>query len=408
MGLAIVQYQYLEIGLNLARVQFNRNIGKASDAIRADLSSGNQLTFLIGKALQRDSTYFKLGIDSVQDASRYFLNDFITEKLATNGIDTDFTYDLYSRDTTFYLQSPMKFEQEDKIAAFPIVLQGYLPELLNNRLILELKFRDLNSYFLFQLNGLTLPSLLFLVGIVSAIIWVLRTYYWQRNLITHTNEFINNFTHELKTPVFSIGLASKLLDDNATAAQKPVLNIIRQQVASLSNHIDRVLDLASLEARRKVFNFELIDFKPYLKNLCEDFQTLVSMEEVAFSYNLEPGEYWIETEVFHLENAINNLLDNGKKYADDPVVQLKAGVKKSKLWVEIRDNGRGIDEIDQKRIFQKHYRVSQGDLHNVKGYGLGLSYVKKVIESMKGKITVESRKGEGTRITLEIPIRHAG
>lgn len=408
VGLAIVQYQYLEIGLNLARVQFNRNIGKASDAIRADLSSGNQLTFLIGKALQRDSTYFKLGIDSVQDASRYFLNDFITEKLATNGIDTDFTYDLYSRDTTFYLQSPMKFEQEDKIAAFPIVLQGYLPELLNNRLILELKFRDLNSYFLFQLNGLTLPSLLFLVGIVSAIIWVLRTYYWQRNLITHTNEFINNFTHELKTPVFSIGLASKLLDDNATAAQKPVLNIIRQQVASLSNHIDRVLDLASLEARRKVFNFELIDFKPYLKNLCEDFQTLVSMEEVAFSYNLEPGEYWIETEVFHLENAINNLLDNGKKYADDPVVQLKAGVKKSKLWVEIRDNGRGIDEIDQKRIFQKHYRVSQGDLHNVKGYGLGLSYVKKVIESMKGKITVESRKGEGTRITLEIPIRHAG
>jgi two-component system phosphate regulon sensor histidine kinase PhoR len=406
--LAIVQYQYLEIGLNLARVQFNRNIGKASDAIRADLSSGNQLTFLIGKALQRDSTYFKLGIDSVQDASRYFLNDFITEKLATNGIETDFTYDLYSRDTTFYLQSPMKFEQEDKIAAFPIVLQGYLPELLNNRLILELKFRDLNSYFLFQLNGLTLPSLLFLVGIVSAIIWVLRTYYWQRNLITHTNEFINNFTHELKTPVFSIGLASKLLDDNATAAQKPVLNIIRQQVASLSNHIDRVLDLASLEARRKVFNFELIDFKPYLKNLCEDFQTLVSMEEVAFSYNLEPGEYWIETEVFHLENAINNLLDNGKKYADDPVVQLKAGVKKSKLWVEIRDNGRGIDEIDQKRIFQKHYRVSQGDLHNVKGYGLGLSYVKKVIESMKGKITVESRKGEGTRITLEIPIRHAG
>jgi two-component system phosphate regulon sensor histidine kinase PhoR len=280
--------------------------------------------------------------------------------------------------------------------------------LLNNRHILELKLRDLKSYFLFQLNGLTLPSLLFLVGIVSAIIWVLRTYYWQRNLITHTNEFINNFTHELKTPVFSIGLASKLLDDNATAAQKPVLNIIRQQVASLSNHIDRVLDLASLEARRKVFNFELIDFKPYLKNLCEDFQTLVSMEEVAFSYNLEPGEYWIETEVFHLENAINNLLDNGKKYADDPVVQLKAGVKKSKLWVEIRDNGRGIDEIDQKRIFQKHYRVSQGDLHNVKGYGLGLSYVKKVIESMKGKITVESRKGEGTRITLEIPIRHAG
>jgi two-component system phosphate regulon sensor histidine kinase PhoR len=401
-----VQYRYLEIGLNLARVQFNRNIGEASDAIRADLSSGNQLTFLLGKALQRDSTYFRLGIDSVQDASRYFLNDFITEKLVLNGIETDFSYDLYSRDTTYYLESPMKFEGEDNIAAFPIELQGYLPELLNNRLILELKFRDLNSYFLFQLNGLTLPSLLFLIGIGSVIIWILRTYYWQRNLITHTNEFINNFTHELKTPVFSIGLASKLLDQSATAAQKPVLEIIRQQVAKLSDHIDRVLDLASLEARRKVFNLEIVDFRPFLQKLCEDFKTLMAMEGVTFSYDLEPGEYWMETEVFHLENAINNLLDNAKKYADNPRVHLKATTGGNKLAVQISDNGRGIDEQDQKRIFQKHFRVTQGDLHNVKGYGLGLSYVKKVIDATGGKIKVESKKDEGTRITLEIPIRH--
>jgi two-component system phosphate regulon sensor histidine kinase PhoR len=273
-------------------------------------------------------------------------------------------------------------------------------------LILELKFRDLNSYFLFQLNGLTLPSLLFLIGIGSVIIWILRTYYWQRNLITHTNEFINNFTHELKTPVFSIGLASKLLDQSATAAQKPVLEIIRQQVAKLSDHIDRVLDLASLEARRKVFNLEIVDFRPFLQKLCEDFKTLMAMEGVTFSYDLEPGEYWMETEVFHLENAINNLLDNAKKYADNPRVHLKATTGGNKLAVQISDNGRGIDEQDQKRIFQKHFRVTQGDLHNVKGYGLGLSYVKKVIDATGGKIKVESKKDEGTRITLEIPIRH--
>src|SRR5690606_11679805 len=115
---------------------------------------------------------------------------------------------------------------DDRLAAFPIVLQGYLPDLVENRLILELQFRDLSTYFLFQLNGLTLPSLLFLAGIVAVIIWVLRTYYWQRNLITHTNEFINNLTHELKTPVFSIGRASKILDESATETQKPVIKII--------------------------------------------------------------------------------------------------------------------------------------------------------------------------------------
>lgn len=406
IGLAIVQYRYLEIGLNLARVQFNRNVGQASQAIKEDLSRMNQLTFLVGKALQRDSTYFKLGIDSVQDASRHYLNDFITEKLVNNGIETDFTYALYSRDTTYYLQSPLEFDAGDELATFPMVLQGYLPDLLGSRLILELKFRDLNSYFLFQLNGLTLPGLLFLAGIVAVIIWVLRTYYWQRNLITHTNEFINNLTHELKTPVFSIGLASKLLDEKVGQEQKPIVGIIRQEVGRLSEHIDRVLELASLEARKKVFTLTEVDFRPHLEKLCEAFSTLVSLEDVTFTFDLEPGPYRIRAEVFHLENAINNLLDNAKKYAHAPVIHLHAAKVQGSLRIEIIDNGRGIDEQDRKRIFQKYYRVTDGDLHQVKGYGLGLSYVKKVVEAMKGRIEVNSKKNVGTRIAVVIPRCH--
>ncbi|WP_372975435.1 sensor histidine kinase, partial [Muriicola sp.] len=244
IGLAIVQYKYLEIGLSLARVQFSKNLVTAGDEIREDLTNRDQMTFLLGKALQRDSTYFRLSIDSVQDASRFFLNDFLTERLVRNGIEAEFSYELFSKDTSYYLQSPRTFSDRDKEVKYPILLQGYLPDLLGDRLILELKFRDLRSYFFFQLNGLILPSLIFLIGIVAVIIWILRTYYWQRNLITHTNEFINNLTHELKTPVFSIGLASKLLSQNATDNQKPILDIIRQQTDRLSGHIDRVLDLA--------------------------------------------------------------------------------------------------------------------------------------------------------------------
>lgn len=406
-GLAFVQYRYLQIGLNLARVQFNRNIVRAGDAIKEDLSTSNQLTFLIAKALQRDSTYFRLEIDSVQDASRYFLNDFLTERLVDVGIETDFSYELYSKDTTYYLQSPMNFADRDNLSRYPILLQGYLPDLLGDRLILELKFSDLNNYFLFQLNGLVLPGLLFLVGIIAAIIWVLRTYYWQRTLLTQTNEFINNLTHELKTPVFSIGLASKLLDETADKQQKNYITIIRRQVASLSNHIDRVLDLASLESGAKVFSLEPVDFRPYLLKLCEDFKLLVAMEEVQFSYQLHPGEYWIKTEVFHLENAVNNLLDNAKKYSVRPVIELNTFLNPHTLVIEIRDNGRGIDEQDKKHIFRKYFRVSQGDLHEVKGFGLGLSYVKNVMDAMKGTIHIDSKKDAGTTIRLEIPLYNA-
>jgi two-component system phosphate regulon sensor histidine kinase PhoR len=287
-----------------------------------------------------------------------------------------------------------------------MVLQGYLPELIGDRLILELKFRDLRSYFFFQLNGLILPSLIFLAGIIAVILWILRTYYWQRNLIMHTNEFINNLTHELKTPVFSIGLAGKLLGQTATPAQKPVLDIIRQQVERLSGHIDRVLDLARMESKKGVFTLTEVDFRPVLEKVCRDYETLVSLEKVHFTYELEAVAYPIRTEVFHLENAINNLLDNAKKYADHPEIYLRATTEKGNLMITIRDNGRGISPEDQKRIFQKYYRVGEGDLHQVKGYGLGLSYVKKVMDAMKGSIRMESKLHEGTSVSLLIPLSH--
>ena len=404
IGLAIVQYKFLEIGLNLAKVQFNRNIVDAGNAIKAELSRSNQLTFLVGKALQRDSTYFKLAIDSVEDASRYYLNDFITEQLVNHGIETDFSYELYSKDTAYYLQSPLKFASGAKLATFPVVLEGYLPALLGDRLILELKFRDLNTYFLLQLNGLILPSLLFLTGIVVVIVWILRTYYWQRNLITHTNEFINNLTHELKTPVFSIGLATKILDEKADPDQKQIVSLIRQQVNRLSTHIDRVLELASFEDKKKEFNLVKLDFRPNLQALCNDFQTLAAIEDAAFSFQLDEGAYVIRAEAFHLENAINNLLDNAKKYSEKPVIHLHAILGPSSLRIDISDNGKGIEERDKKRIFQKYYRVTEGDLHSVKGYGLGLSYVKKVMDAIRGKIEVESKKNAGTRISLLIPL----
>ncbi len=406
IGLAIVQYKYLEIGLSLARVQFSKNLANAGEEIRNDLVNRDQMTFLLGKALQRDSTYFRLSIDSVQDASRFFLNDFLTERLLRNGIETDFSYELFSKDTAYYLQSPRTFREGEREVKYPIVLQGYLPDLIGERLILELKFRDLRTYFLFQLNGLVLPSLIFLLGIVAVIIWILRTYYWQRNLITQTNEFINNLTHELKTPVFSIGLASKLLGQTATSDQKPVLDIIRQQVERLSGHIDRVLDLARMESKKSVFTLTEVDFKPVLEKICRDFETLVSLEDVRFTYDLGQGPYHIKTEVFHLENAINNLLDNAKKYADNPEIHLKGYREKDYLKVAISDNGQGISPEDQKRIFQKYFRVGEGDLHRVKGYGLGLSYVKKVMDAMKGSIGIESKLKQGTTVTLKIPLCH--
>lgn len=407
LGLFVVQYQYLRIGLNLAKVQFSKSMAASSQMIKKDLSTENELTFLIGKSISNDATYFSISLDSVQEASSYFLNDFLTDRLASNGITTNFSYQIISRDSTDYLRSPKVFGDKEKVNNYPVVLEGYLPNLMHKNLILELQFKDINTYFLYQLNGLTIPSLVFMLAIICVVIWVFRSFYGQRKIIVTTNEFINNLTHELKTPVFSIGLATKILEDDCKEAQRPIILLIREQVNRLKNHIDKVLELGSLEERKKIFNLKEVDFAPNLKNLCEAFLALSKLDNTLFSYEIPERKLLIKAETSHLENAINNLLDNAKKYSKEPEIKLLAEVKQHKLCITIIDNGEGIAKKEQQHIFQKYYRVLDGNLYKVKGYGLGLSYVKKVVQNHKGKIGLESEIGKGTKISIQLPLIHS-
>lgn len=406
VGLFVVQYQYLRIGLNLAKLQFEQKIERAGNDLKKDLSQENQLSFLIAQSLI-DRNYFTLSVDSLQDASRHFLNDFVEDRLARNKINTDFSYSLYSEDKSINLTSPSISTTKDSVIRYPIKLEGYLPGILQKNLTLELQFIDLNSYFLSQLQGLLIPSVLFLGIIIFVVIWMLRMFYWQRNLITITNDFINNLTHELKTPVFSIGVATKILETDLDENKKPIVLQIRKQLSRINKHIEQVLDLASLENREKFITLEKKDLRPELLQYCEDFKLLSQLEDFKFNFKLEPGVYRIEVALSHFENAINNLLDNAKKYAEDPEISLSAVSEKSWLYIRICDNGKGISEKEKRRIFKKFYRVSEGDLHSVKGYGLGLNYVQEVIKRHNGQIKLESELHKGTQITLIIPLINA-
>ncbi|PKD16246.1 histidine kinase [Salegentibacter salinarum] len=407
VGLFVVQFQYLRIGLNLAELQFEQKIERAGSDLKEDLSNENQLSFLIAQSLE-GSNYFTLSQDSLQDASKHFLNDFIRDRLVTNRIKTDFSYNLYSKDGSIDLKSPVNFSPEDSIIKYPVQLEGYLPETLEKDVTLELHFKDLNSYFLSQLHGLLIPGLLFLAIIIFVVIWMLRLFYWQRNLIIITNDFINNLTHELKTPVFSIGVATKILEKDLNENQKPIVFHIRKQVDRLNKHILQVLDLASLETKKRFIDYKVLDLRPKLLQWCEDFKMQSDLENFTFNFELQSGEYKVKVAVPHFENAINNLLDNAKKYSDNPQISLTAYSEKSKLHICISDNGKGISEKEKQRIFKKFYRVPEGDLHTVKGYGLGLSYVQEVIKRHQGRIKLESELQKGTQITLIIPLKNAG
>ncbi|GLU44910.1 cell wall metabolism sensor histidine kinase WalK [Allomuricauda sp. NBRC 101325] len=404
IGLLVVQYQFLRVGLGLAKAQFSEKIDVARDHINSELSELNSLTYTLGNAIQKDTSELKIGLDSLQKVSQFYLNDYVDYQLGVSGIDAPFSYRLYSRDSITYLTSSDSFAMDDEMLTYPIKLEGYLPDLLNKEIILELGFNDLNNYFMGQLNGLTIPGLIFLLLIIIVVIWVLRSFYWQSSIITTTNDFINNLTHELKTPVFSIGLATKILEEGLPENKRTVVELIRRESDRLKKHIDKVLELASLESGRNVLQFSTFDFRPELKRICEDFALLAQHDEMEFEFDLEEGNYPIQAEKFHLENVIVNLLENAKKYSDDPKVKLKSFTEKGKLKIQISDNGQGIAKQDIGKIFRKYYRVKNGDVHKVKGYGLGLYYVQKIIKMHRGKIGVESELGKGTTFTISLKL----
>lgn len=408
VGLFVVQYQYLRVGLGLAKAQFSEKMDGVRTNIGKELSEFNSLTYTIGNTIRKDTSEVKFGLDSLQRASQYYLNDYISYQLGVSGIDAPFTYSLYARDSTAYLGSTKQHLRGEDMLTYPIKIEGYLPELLQKEIILELGFQDLNRYFLGQLKGLTIPSIFFLIAIIVVVIWVLRSFYWQSSLITTTNDFINNLTHELKTPVFSIGLASKILEENVTEDKRPVVELIRRETERLKGHIDKVLELSSLESGKKLMQFAEIDFRPVLLKLCDDFALLAKHEKIDFGYQLQEGPYTIRAEKFHLENVVGNLLENAKKYADDPVVRLEAHKQKGRLHISVSDNGQGIAKEEKKKIFRKYYRVKNGNVHKVKGHGLGLSYVQKIVRMHRGKITVESKLGEGTTFVVSLKLTNNG
>lgn len=405
IGLSLVQYQYFRIGLNLAGVQFDENMGEALNDIKEGLKSRNELTYLVATAITGEEQNFTLSMDSVQDASSYFLNDFLKTKLVENGIKARFTYDLHNRDSVVYLSSPDQFEASDDILSYPVSIDGFLKEYSGTDLVLEIRFKNVNQYFLSQLNGLTLPSLAFILVIIFVLIWVFRAFYLQKNLITRTNDFINNLTHELKTPVFSMGVASKILEDKIQGEAKDVLGVMRSQLVKMKTQIDKVLELAIIEGKKDVLEMTEFDLYPLLSRIGHEFGSLIQLEGGKFKMELEDGPYIILGDKYHVDNAINSLLENARKYSEDSVkIKMSSVTKKNRIRISISDQGIGISREGQKKIFDKYFRVPNGDRHDVKGYGLGLHYVKRIVNLHKGKIEVESALGTGSIFTLSIPL----
>jgi two-component system phosphate regulon sensor histidine kinase PhoR len=223
-------------------------------------------------------------------------------------------------------------------------------------------------------------------------------------------------THELKTPISTINLASNLINEkiekdnikiaNKTALQK-YINIIIDESNRLQNQVEKVLKIALLESGATTLNLEEIHLNKLIRDILAGYEILVKNKNGKLLLDIEAQNDLILGDKTHLKNIIVNLLENAIKYTSDtPKIQIKTkNPDNISIVFSIKDNGIGIDKKYQRKIFEKFYRVPTGNIHNVKGFGIGLSYVKDIVLSHKGSITVKSELHKGTTFNITFPLK---
>ena len=272
-------------------------------------------------------------------------------------------------------------------------------------------FDDVRSYVYLKIGAQILFSVVLTI-ITSAAFWMMyRSMRSQRRLMELKNDFISNITHELKTPVTTVSVALEALRNfkglENPKTTKEYLDIAQAELTRLSLLTDKVLKTAVFDNRGVDFEDEPVDLHKTVDQILHSMKLIFEKQKAHVTFDKKGDSFTIRGGSVHLTNVIYNLLDNALKYSfGEPQISIKLEEDDNRVILKVADKGIGIPTEYRKKIFEKFFRVPTGDVHNIKGYGLGLSYVDSVVRSHKGLIEVSSRPGEGSVFTISLPKIH--
>lgn len=274
---------------------------------------------------------------------------------------------------------------------------------------LVLYFPEKDNFIAHSMGYMGLLTIFLILIIIFSYTLTLYTILRQKKLSEMKNDFINNMTHELKTPISTISLAAQMLNDRSICKNGDqilnVSNIISQEARRLAFQVEKVLQMAIFERGEYRFNKQILSVNGLLENITNSFLLHVKKRNGKLILNIQAVDDNVLADELHLSNAIINLLENALKYSkDEPVIELSSFNLDNKIVISVKDNGIGISKQDQKHIFEKFYRVHTGNVHNVKGFGLGLSYVKIITEAHNGTVKVFSELNVGSEFQIILPL----
>jgi signal transduction histidine kinase len=257
-----------------------------------------------------------------------------------------------------------------------------------------------------------IPTFVFTFILLVIFLYTIVTAFRQKKLTEMKNDFINNMTHEFKTPISTISLAAQMLNDDSVRKSQNMLQhistVINDETKRLRFQVEKVLQMSMFERQKATLKLQDVDANVVIANIIHTFKIKVEKYGGHLDAELNAEEATVHVDEMHFTNVIFNLLDNAVKYRrEDVPLELIATTNEisgNRLEITICDNGIGIKKEDLKKIFDKFYRVSTGNRHDVKGFGLGLAYVQKMVRELGGEIRVESEVNVGTKFIIILPL----
>ncbi len=333
------------------------------------------------------------------------LDSLILEEFLTSNINIPYEFAVRTGTSRYSLRSP-GFNPMVSYPKYRSLLFPHDIKATPNWLVIYFPTRD--NYFRNSIGVMAGSSLLLALIILVVSFLTIYVIYRQKKLSEIKSDFINNMTHELKTPISTISLASQMLTDKSLGRDEKSLDhissLILEESKRLGNQVERVLQMSIFEDNKVSLKLQPVYFDKLVRQAADKIILLIEKRKGSLTLDLQSGEDPVNGDETHLQNVVLNLIDNAMKYCtDSPDIRIRTRSEGRSVQFTIVDNGIGISKEHQKRIFDKFYRVPTGNIHDVKGFGIGLSYVKKVVDQHHGSIEIESETGKGTTFIVTIP-----
>ncbi len=404
-GILSIQFLFLRNSYNYSEKQFRESAAVALKEVAWQilLATGNTSNFdSIAPVEMVSNNYYFINVDAVIDYE--LLKFHLVEELRKHEIYSDFEFAIYNPATDEMEQKTLiTTELKERPSSFNF------PKSQIYNSYFAVHFTNRSQYFNSRLSIWYFFTAL-LVIVVVFFGYTLSVIIRQRQLSEIQKNFINNLTHELKTPISSIALSASVINDRKILKTPNRLfdyaRIIQEQNNRLSKNVEKVLNLASLEKNRIRLNLEPVNLSGFIEENVEHFKQSDFGRKAVIKKIFGEENTTIRVDKFHFSNLILNILENAVKYCEnEPEIVIGLRKQKNRLQLSFADNGIGISKEHRKKIFKKFYRVPTGNIHNVKGFGLGLDYVQKIVKAHGWSIKVDDNPAGGSIFMLLIPYK---